>query len=77
MFFGSYIHIAVFIVVNLFIAVILNNLEEVKAEHAAEDMAEMREVDVEEDLLRRVETIQAELGELENRLRARAESSSS
>lgn len=73
LFFGTYILIAVFIVVNLFIAVILNNLEEVKVEHAAEAMQEMRKVDVEADLLRRVEAIRAELGELESRLRARAE----
>ena len=72
LFFGSYILIAVFVVVNLFIAVILNNLETVKAEQAAEDMEEMREVDIEQDLLRRVEVIRAELGELEARLRARA-----
>lgn len=42
LFFGSYILIAVFIVMNLFIAVILNNLERVKVEHAAEDMQGMR-----------------------------------
>ena len=72
LFFGSYILIAVFIVVNLFIAVILNNLETVKAEQAAEDMEEMPEADIEQDLLRRVEVIRAELGELEARLRARA-----
>jgi voltage-gated sodium channel len=73
LFFGSYILIAVFIVVNLFIAVILNNLEEVKAEQAADEMAGMKKVDVEEDLLHRVEAIRRELGELENRLRARTE----
>ena len=71
LFFGTYILIAVFIVVNLFIAVILNNLETVKAEHAAEDMEEMRETEVDEDLLRRVEQIRSELEELETRLRAR------
>ena len=73
LFFGSYILIAVFIVVNLFIAVILNNLETVKAEHAAEEMEEMTQPDVDEDLLRRVEAIRSELGELETRLRARAD----
>ena len=72
LFFGSYILIAVFIVVNLFIAVILNNLEAVKAEHAAE---EMHEPDADEALLRRVEAIRSELGELETRLQARAEAS--
>src|SRR5687767_2608937 len=70
LFFGSYILIAVFVVVNLFIAVILNNLETVKAEQVAE---EMREPDAEDDLLLRVEAIRFELGELEARLRARAE----
>jgi voltage-gated sodium channel len=73
LFFASYILIAVFIVVNLFIAVILNNLEEVKAEQVAEDMDQMSEPDVDEDLLRRVEAIRTELAELETRLRARSE----
>jgi voltage-gated sodium channel len=73
LFFGSYILIAVFIVVNLFIAVILNNLETVKAEHAAEDMEERPEADVDDDLLRRVEQIRSELRELETRLRARTQ----
>jgi voltage-gated sodium channel len=73
LFFASYILIAVFIVVNLFIAVILNNLEEVKAEQVAEDMDQMSEPDVDEDLLRRVEAIRTDLAELETRLRARSE----
>lgn len=68
LFFGSYILIAVFIVVNLFIAVILNNLETVKAEHAAE---EMRAPEADEELLVRLEAVRAELSELETRLRAR------
>jgi voltage-gated sodium channel len=72
LFFGSYILIAVFIVVNLFIAVILNNLETVKAEHAAEAMEKVPEPDIDEDLLRRIEAIRVELAELETRLRARA-----
>lgn len=73
LYFGSYILIAVFIVVNLFIAVILNNLEQVKVEQAAEDMATETRVEVDGDLLRRVDTIRAELSELETLLRARAE----
>ena len=77
LFFGSYILLAVFVVVNLFIAVILNNLETVKAEHAAEEMAELTEPDADEDLLRRVEVIRSELGELEARLRARTETAKS
>jgi voltage-gated sodium channel len=70
LFFGSYILLAVFIVVNLFIAVILNNLETVKAEQAAD---EMNEPDADDELLRRVEAIRSELGELETRLRARVD----
>jgi len=72
-YFGSYILIAVFVVVNLFIAVILNNLERVKVEQAAEDMAAQTTPDVESDLLRRVDTIRNELAELELRLKAQAE----
>ncbi len=72
LFFGSYILIAVFIVVNLFIAVILNNLERVKVEQAAEDM-EASPVDPDDDLLHRIEAIRTELAELETRLRARAD----
>lgn len=68
-FFGSYVLIAVFIVVNLFIAVILNNLEKVKAEHAAEELQAPTDEDA--YLLARVETIRSELAELETRLRAR------
>jgi voltage-gated sodium channel len=73
LYFGSYILIAVFIVVNLFIAVILNNLERVKVEQAAEDMASDPQPDIEDELLRRVETIRSELAELEVRLKARSE----
>ena len=48
----------------------LNNLETVKAEHAAE---EMHEPDADDELLRRVEAIHSEMGELETRLRARVD----
>lgn len=74
-YFGSYVLIAVFIVVNLFIAVILNNLERVKTEQAAEDM--LAPTNEDEYLLARVETIRTELAELESRLRARAETNPS
>jgi voltage-gated sodium channel len=70
LYFGSYILIAVFIVVNLFIAVILNNLETVKAEHAAEASPDEAP---DAEILRRVEAIRRELGELETRLRARGD----
>ena len=71
LFFGSYVLLAVFIVVNLFIAVILNNLEQVKAEHAAEIM----EGGDDAELLRRIEGLRAELGAVEALLRRRGESS--
>ena len=59
--------LAVFIVVNLFIAVILNNLESVKAEHAAEAL----EGGDDAELLQRIETLRSELGDLETLLRRR------
>ncbi len=59
--------LAVFIVVNLFIAVILNNLETVKAEHAAEDLSRHGD----EELLRRVERLRAEVADVEALLRER------
>ncbi len=77
LFFGSYILLAVFIVVNLFIAVILHNLETVKAEQAAEEIEDRSQLDADEDLLRRVEVIRSELGELEARLQARTETANS
>jgi voltage-gated sodium channel len=67
LFFGSYVLLAVFIVVNLFIAVILNNLETVKAEHAAEAL----EGGDDAELLQRIETLRLELGDLEALLRRR------
>jgi len=67
-YFGSYVLIAVFIVVNLFIAVILNNLERVKTEQAAEDIKAPSDEDA--YLLARIEVIRSELAELETRLRA-------
>ena len=67
LFFGSYVLLAVFIVVNLFIAVILNNLENVKAEQAAEAL----EGGSDADLLKLVEGLRAELGDLEALLRQR------
>jgi voltage-gated sodium channel len=64
-FYGTYVLIAVFIVVNLFIAVVINNLETVKAEHqAAEERASSHG-----DLLHRIEQLKAELSDLEQVLR--------
>ena len=67
LFFASYVLLAVFIVVNLFIAVVLNNLENVKAEHAAEAL----EGGDDGDLLQRVEDLRIHLGDLEALLRQR------
>ena len=67
LYFGSYVLLAVFIVVNLFIAVILNNLEQVKAEHAAE----LIEGGDDAELLQRIEVLRSELGDLEALLRRR------
>jgi voltage-gated sodium channel len=70
LFFGSYVLVAVFIVVNLFIAVILNNLESVKAEHAAEALQGGDDA----ELLERIEHLRSDLGDLEVLLRRRAPS---
>ncbi len=66
LFFGSYVLLAVFIVVNLFIAVVLHNLENVKAEHAAESL----EGD-DGELISRIEDLRSHLGDLEALLRQR------
>jgi voltage-gated sodium channel len=66
-YFGTYVLLAVFIVVNLFIAVILNNLESVKAEHAAEEVAEGGDA----ELLGRIALLRSELAEVEALLRER------
>lgn len=71
LFFGSYVLLAVFIVVNLFIAVILNNLESVKAEQAAESL----EGGDDAELLRRIEALRSELGDVESMLRQRGTAS--
>ena len=68
LFFGSYVLLAVFIVVNLFIAVVLNNLEDVKAEHAAEALQGGEDG----DLLRQIEDLRSHLGDLEAYIRKRA-----
>jgi voltage-gated sodium channel len=67
LFFGSYVLVAVFIVVNLFIAVILNNLESVKAEQAAEAL----EGGDDAELLQRIDGLRSQLGDLEALLRRR------
>ena len=67
LFFGSYVLLAVFIVVNLFIAVILNNLETVKAEHAGEQLA----AGGDDELVRRIGRLTAELRDVGAALRER------
>lgn len=64
-FYASYVLLAVFIVVNLFIAVVINNLETVKAEtRAAESVG-----DPNEQLLKRIEEMRSNLDALELQLR--------
>lgn len=65
LYFASYVLLAVFIVVNLFIAVVLNNLENVKAQHAAEKL----EGGEHGELLRRIEHLRSDLSDVEVLLR--------
>ncbi len=66
-FYGSYVVIAVFVVVNLFIAVVLNNLETAKAEYEKQKDAAGPHADA----LERLRTIRAELDRLEREIRER------
>ena len=66
-YFVSFVFVAVFVVVNLFIAVVLNNLEMVKVElQAGEDRG-----NPESALLQTIEETKARLDELERQLRER------
>ena len=65
-YFSSFVLVAVFVVVNLFIAVVLNNLESVKHEQ----QIEADRGNAEHELLDVVETLRQRLTELEDRLRA-------
>jgi voltage-gated sodium channel len=62
LFFTSFVIVGVFIVVNLFIAVVLNNLETVRAEQQIADPTAP-------DLLRRVEALRVDLEAFETALR--------
>jgi voltage-gated sodium channel len=62
-FYGSFILIAVFVVVNLFIAVVLNNLEEVRSQQRAEEAA------LESELLVRLGQVRVDIEQLEHQLR--------
>ena len=64
LFYGSYVLIAVFVVVNLFIAVVLNNLENVRTEQRAEDAA------AQSDLLVRLGRLREDIELLEHELRS-------
>jgi voltage-gated sodium channel len=65
-YFTSFVFVAVFVVVNLFIAVVLNNLESVKHEQQVDaDRAHAQHA-----VLETIETLRARLAELEDQLRA-------
>lgn len=65
-YFGSFVFVAVFVVVNLFIAVVLNNLESVKHEQQVVD----DHASTHHGVLEAIEALQQRLVELEDRLRA-------
>jgi voltage-gated sodium channel len=65
-YFGSFVLVAVFVVVNLFIAVVINNLESVKLEQQAD--ADRRSP--QHALLQAIEDVRARLEELERHVRA-------
>ena len=67
MYFASFVFVAVFVVVNLFIAVVLNNLESAKIEiQAGEDRQNPHRA-----VLQAIEETRARLAELERHLRER------
>jgi voltage-gated sodium channel len=65
-YFSSFVLVAVFVVVNLFIAVVINNLEAVKHEQQVDD----DRASANRELLEAIETVRLHLEELEQRLRA-------
>ena len=65
-YFTSFVFVAVFVVVNLFIAVVINNLESVKHEQQVETDSESAH----RGLLEAIEMLRQRLEELEERLRA-------
>ena len=66
LYFSSFVLVAVFVVVNLFIAVVINNLESVKHEQQIDS----DRGSVHHDLLEAIEAVRQRLGELEDELRA-------
>jgi voltage-gated sodium channel len=65
-FFSSFVFVAVFVVVNLFIAVVINNLESVKHEQ----QVDLDRESAHHGLLETIEAVRLRLEELERRLRA-------
>ena len=65
LYFSSFVFVAVFVVVNLFIAVVINNLESVKHEQ----QIETDRGSAHHELLDAIETVRHQLAELEERLR--------
>ena len=65
-YFSSFVFVAVFVVVNLFIAVVINNLESVKQEQ----QIDADRGSTHHEVLEAIETVQQRLAELEERLRA-------
>ncbi len=64
LYFGSFVFVAVFVVVNLFIAVVINNLESVKHEQQIEANRGSRH----HEILDTIEALRERLAELEDRL---------
>jgi voltage-gated sodium channel len=64
LYFGSFVFVAVFVVVNLFIAVVINNLESVKHEQ----QIEANRGSGHHELLETIEALRQRLAELEDRL---------
>jgi voltage-gated sodium channel len=64
-YFGSFVFVAVFVVVNLFIAVVINNLEAAKIE----EQADADRGNPHHALLASIEDVRQRLGELERQLR--------
>jgi voltage-gated sodium channel len=69
-YFSSFVFVAVFVVVNLFIAVVINNLESVKHEQ----QLDADRGHTQHQLLEAIEAVRERLTELEERLRATASS---
>ncbi|MDX1811690.1 MAG: ion transporter, partial [Gammaproteobacteria bacterium] len=64
-YFVSFVVIGTFVVINLFIAVVINNLDEAKVER----LKEMQPAPAREDLLEELRKTQQALSSLENKIR--------